>query len=363
MPLATDNVVVCLTWRSIRINEEEREASGAQTLRRRCVMSIWRRLNRMFDTFSNVQQDEVSAYGAQGEEQALQFLTEQKYPVFLPNRIIPHPQKKGAFLETDAIIYAEGNVFCIEVKRYKGKISFPSKTKVVKIKKRFLFWHYETKQTVFDGYDKSRIVKAKEGNYGEGTFYKEFPNPLEKTRYYIRHLKQFLSSFDRRFSSLFIIPVAAFSDDVSDISEIHSFEEGLIYVSDIPNFIRANRNERFAASPSQWIIDGLRNVPSWDQILTRENEKMWGVIPEDVFVCTLIDGKKYSIPYKEIISISVNRQGFFSDRDYVQITRTDGTVDHIEVSTAQVNLETGGERQTHKLRNINQICIGTQVLR
>jgi hypothetical protein len=74
--------------------------------------------------------------------------------------------------------------------------------------------------------------------------------------------------------------------------------------------------------------DGLRNVPSWDQILTRENEKMWGVIPEDVFVCTLIDGKKYSIPYKEIISISVNRQGFFSDRDYVQITRTDGTVDH-----------------------------------
>jgi hypothetical protein len=31
----------------------------------------------MFDTFSNIQQDEVSAYGAQGEEQALQFLTEQ----------------------------------------------------------------------------------------------------------------------------------------------------------------------------------------------------------------------------------------------------------------------------------------------
>jgi hypothetical protein len=326
-------------------------------------MSIWRRLNRMFDTFSNIQQDEVSAYGAQGEEQALQFLTEQKYPVFLPNRIIPHPQKHGAFLETDAIIYAEGNVFCIEIKRYKGRMSFPPRTKVVKIKKRFLFWHYEKEQTVFDGYDKSRIIKAKDGNYGEGTFYKELPNPLEKTRYYIRHLKQFLKPFDQRFSHLFIIPVAAFSNDVSDISEIHSFEEGLIYVSDIPDFIRMNRNEKFAASPSQWIINGLRHVPSWDRILTRENEWMWGVISDNAFVCTLVNGRQYSIPYKEVMSISISRQGFFSDRDQVQITLTNGTVDHIEASTAQVNIEVGGERQTHKLRNINQICIGTQVLR
>jgi len=302
-------------------------------------MGTWRRLIRSLDALSNIRLDEVSAYGAEGEEQAQGFLAEEGYYSFF-NRIIPHPQKQGVFLETDAIIYGEGNVFCVEIKRYKGRIYFPPKSKVVKVSKKFLFWDYETEKTVFDGYDNSRIVKAKEGNYGEGVFYKEFANPLGKTRYYIHHLKQFLSKIDQRFSRLFIIPVVGFSDTESDISAIRSLEEGLVYISEIPEFIRQHRNERFAASPSQWIIDSLGQVPTWDRILTRENE--W---------------------IQEVKSISITRQGTLSDHDTVRILQVNGKTEVLASSKGQVNIDKAGERQTHKLRNINQVRIGTHALR
>ena len=325
-------------------------------------MGTWRRLIRSLDALSNIRLDEVSAYGAEGEEQAQGFLAEEGYYSFF-NRIIPHPQKQGVFLETDAIIYGEGNVFCVEIKRYKGRIYFPPKSKVVKVSKKFLFWDYETEKTVFDGYDNSRIVKAKEGNYGEGVFYKEFANPLGKTRYYIHHLKQFLSKIDQRFSRLFIIPVVGFSDTESDISAIRSLEEGLVYISEIPEFIRQHRNERFAASPSQWIIDSLGQVPTWDRILTRENEWIQGVILDNAFSCTLLNGRKYSIPYKEVKSISITRQGTLSDHDTVRILQVNGKTEVLASSKGQVNIDKAGERQTHKLRNINQVRIGTHALR
>jgi|GEM_PF-1177252 len=325
-------------------------------------MSTWRRLVRVLDALSNIKQDEVSVYGAEGEEQAREFLAEEGYYSFF-NRIIPHPQKRGAFLETDAIIYGEGNVFCVEVKRLKGKIYFPTKSKVVKVNKRFLFWNYETEEVVADGYDTSRIVKAKVGNYGEGMFYKEFANPLGKTRYYIHHLKQFLSVIDQRFSHLFIIPVVGFSDTESDISAIHSMEEGLVYISEIPEFIRQHRNERFAKLPSQWIVDGLGWVPTWDRILTRKNEWIQGVILDDTFRCTLPDGGVYSIPYSEVECIYVTRQGSLSDHDGLRILRVSGQTEVLKSSKGQVNIDKAGEHQIHKLRNINQIRIGTHTLR
>ncbi|MGB9591742.1 MAG: nuclease-related domain-containing protein [Candidatus Kryptoniota bacterium] len=325
-------------------------------------MSIWRRLVRALDALSNIEQDEVSTYGAEGEEQALGFLVEEGYYSFF-NRIVPHPQKRGAFLETDAIIYGEGNVFCVEIKRLKGRIYFPPKSKVVRVKKRFLFWDYETEETVSDGYDTSRIVKAKDGNYGEGVFYKEFANPLGKTRYYIHHLKQFLTRIDQRFSRLFIIPVVGFSDTESDISAIHSLEEGLVYISEIPEFIRRHRDERFANSPSQWIVDGLRQVPTWDRILTRKNEWIQGIILDNAFSCISPDGRVYSIPYSEVECIYITRQDAFSDHDDVRILRVGGQTEVLMSSKGQVNMDKAGEHQIHKLRNINQIRIGTHALR
>ena len=313
-------------------------------------MSIWRRLIRTLDTLSNVDLDEVSAYGAEGEEQAQEVLSKEAYHSF-SNRIVPHPQKPGVFLETDAIIYAEGNVFCVEIKRYKGKIYFPPKTKVV------------GDQEVFDGYDKSRVVKEKKGKYGEGFSVKSMPTLWEETKYYITHLKRFLCGSDARFSRLFIIPVVGFSDTDSDISAIHSMEDGLVYISEIPEFIKHHRNEKLARSPSRWIIDGLALVPTWDRILTRKSEWLNGLVLDEAFTCTGLDGSQYNVSYKDVKSISVSRTGVFSDHDDVKIMRATGEIDTLSCSSYSIKFDKSGERQIHTLRNVKEISIGTHIIR
>ena len=325
-------------------------------------MGILKRLTRALDALSNVRLDEVSAYGARGEATAQGVLSGEDYYSFF-NRIIPHPRERGRFLETDAIIYAEGNVFCVEVKRYKGKIYFPRKTREVQRRKNLLIFDYEAEEMVTDGYDESRIIKEKMGNYGEGVFRKEFPNPLKKTKYYIHHLKQFLSRIDERFSGLFIIPVVGFSDAETDILAIHSMDQGLVYVSEIPGFIKCHRNERFANSPSRWIVDGLRQLPTWDRIQTRENEWLHGIILDDDFSCKTVDGQQYRIPYKHTHSISVSRKGMFSAYDDIQVIRIDGKKVALASSNGRIKFDKFGERQVHKLRNINKVSVGTQSLR
>ncbi len=325
-------------------------------------MSIWQRLKRVFDALSSVELDEVSKYGAIGEKYAQGILSEDRWYTFF-NRIIPHPQKKNAFLEADAIIYAEGNIFCVEIKRYKGRIYFPEKYKTVKVKKKFLLWNYETEESVFNGYDDSKIVKAKEGNYGEGVFYKEFPNPLKKTKYFIYNLKQYLSRIDDRFSRIYIIPIVGFSDTESDISGIHSVKDGIVYISEIPEVIKYHRNEKFANSPSKWIINSLKNIPTWDLILTKTDECINGIIVDDEFKSETIDGRIYSIPYRDIDSISVSRKGMLSSHDDIRVLKINGESDTLSCVGGQVNFNRFGEHQTHKLRNINEIRIGTRNLR
>ncbi|VVB94316.1 Nuclease-related domain protein [uncultured archaeon] len=325
-------------------------------------MSIWQRLNRVFDALSNIELDEVSRYGAIGEEYAQSILSEDNCYTFI-NRIIPHPQKKTVFLEIDTIIYAEGNVFCVEIKNYKGKIYFPERYKTIEVEKKFLFWKYSTVESVFDGYDDSKIVKEKEGNYGEGVFYMEFSNPLKKTKYFIYHLKQYLSKFDSRFSHLYIIPIVGFSDTESDISAIHSVKNGMVYVSEIQEVIKYYRNEKFANSPSTWIVNGLKKIPSWDIILTRKNERLYGIIIDDEFKFKTIDGIQHGIPYNDIVSIFVDRTGLLSAYDEIKVLSADGKSNTFSCVDGQVNLDRFGEHQIHKLRNINQIRVGTGSLR
>jgi len=311
-------------------------------------MSVWQRLKRVIDTLSNIQLDDVSIYGAIGEKNAQSIISSKNKWDYVFNRIIPHPRKKNAFLEIDAVIYADGNVFCVEIKRYKGKIYFSKRC---------------NEKGIFIGNDRSRIVIEKEGNHGEGIFYKEFPNPLNKTKYFIYNLKQYLSKIDNRFSRLCINPIVGFSDKESDISAIRSIKDGIGYISEIPKVVKYHRNEKFAHYPFNWIIDGLKKLPTWDFVLTRKDERINGIIMDNEFKCKTTDGRPYVIPYKEIYSISVERKGRLSAHDDITVMKTNNEKDIFSCVNGQIKLDRFGKYQVHKLRNIKKIEIGTGILR
>ena len=79
------------------------------------------------------------------------------------------------------------------------------------------------------GIDETHILQQKLGNYGEGIFMKEHPNPLKKTKYFIHHLKNYLCKLDARCRQFYILPVVGFAD-TTDIRAVYNFEQGMISI-------------------------------------------------------------------------------------------------------------------------------------
>jgi hypothetical protein len=136
----------------------------------------------------------------------------------------------------------------------------------------------------------------------------------------------------------------------------------MVYISEIPEVIKYHRNEKFANSPSTWIVNGLNKIPTWDKILNRTNEWINGIIVGDEFNFKTTDGTQHSVPYKDIISISISRK-LLSAFDEVKVLSIDGKNNTFSCDDGQINLDRFGEHQIHKLRNINEIRVGTGNLR
>lgn len=319
-------------------------------------MAFFDRLTRAFSTLSHVELDDRAKIGALGEQYAAQVIHEGEGS-WVRNPIIPHPTKPGYMLETDFLVYTKGNLFCIEIKNYKGRISYAPRYRTAQVGQRGFFGSQYVVQNAFDGYDESRILQEKMGNYGEGTFTKEYPNPLKKTKNYIHHLKNYLSTIDGRFQRLYIIPVVGFADH-TDIRPIHSFEKGMVYVSEIPTFFEGHVHPKFATNPSPWIIEGLRKLPTWDLILTTNNEWMNGIIQGRELTFRGVDGRMYALPYAAIHSISLQRTGFFSAYDQMTVHYMNGGTQVFQCVSGEIHLRRIGEQQVHQLRNVNSIIVG-----
>ena len=78
-------------------------------------MGIIDRIIRAFDSFSNLGPDEIIKYGMEGERMGIKALEQDGIHCFC-NKLLPHPKKEGWFLEMDVIIYANGNIYCIDFK-------------------------------------------------------------------------------------------------------------------------------------------------------------------------------------------------------------------------------------------------------
>jgi hypothetical protein len=297
-------------------------------------VSVWRRLQRALDTVPSIELDDGSRFGADGEDDAERVLAGTGGHV-TRNPVLPHPRKAGAFLESDFLLYAQGCLFVVEIKSLRGRISFAP----------------------VDGAaspDRTRIVQAKPGNYGEGVFCKEYPNPLAKTRSFIHHLRDYLAHSDPRFRGLTMVPVVGFSA-LSDISAVHGFEEGMLHVWEIPSFVAARATGRSGAPPPGWVVEGLARVPTWDRVQTTRGEWINGVLVDEAFVFQEPDSGPCSVPYAEILEIGLARRGWLSDWDELVVVRTGGRVQQGRCAGGEVRLERFGELQHHRLRNVRRV--------
>ncbi|MBA2394865.1 MAG: NERD domain-containing protein [Ktedonobacteraceae bacterium] len=86
-------------------------------------MSLLRRLTRALDTTAQLQLDHRSLFGALGEEYASRFLEGPGIVSRVTNPVLPISNGRKNPPEADFLVYTRGNLFCIEVKHYKGRIT------------------------------------------------------------------------------------------------------------------------------------------------------------------------------------------------------------------------------------------------
>lgn len=324
-------------------------------------MSFINRITRAIDSFNEISNDGVISFGMDGELEAKRVIDEEK-GLILYNCIIPHPRDKNKFLEIDSIIYNEGNIYCIEIKNYKGKITFIPVYEEVKEKINFLFFFTRTiTKKIQVGWDDSKIIQSKEGKYGEGVFYKEYSNPMKKTKYFINNLKSYLSTKYSMFNKVFINPVVAFNRDITDISDIHSLEKGYIYIDEIPRLIEVNSSKR--KGNIEYIKNGLLELSTWDTVVTNSNETIYGIIEDSYLNVYTEDNEKIKINYKDVKFVKVERKGIFSKEDRLLIRFTDNRENYYKNTTGKIILDKFGTLQEHKISNVNFIDIGTWRLR
>jgi len=295
---------------------------------------LWR-FSRQLDARHFVQLDMRSRVGDWGEEHAAEIIRnfmQHEYGAWLRSPILP--LGAGRERESDFLVYTKGKLFCIEIKNFRGTIMYNP-----------------------NGYHGSKMLYYKRGNYGEYIPPKEFDNPLQKTRSFIRDLKKHLERIDKRFSRFPILPVAGFTQG-ADISAIYDWHAGIIQVEQLPDFFKSHQDHRFARQPSDWIIDTiLKKVPTWDWVVTTYDQRMGGRLLDSQLVFLGTDRQWHSLPYRTISSISWQR-GTFSPYDLMKVNYSNGTSQVFESVKGEVRLSRGKNTYIHKTRNLKELTVG-----
>ena len=298
-------------------------------------MTIYRRIIRVFEKSQNQELTNQDRFGAVGETKIQQLLQHQSTQFWLKNPIVPrtHDSYKNPadFSETDYVVYTRGTVFCIEVKNLRGYIVRSN--------------------------DDNKIIQVK--SHG---IQKEIRNPARQVRSYLHLLKNYLAAKDGRFGKLFIVPVAVFWEG-ADITEIHNFEQGLIYASELERFFdqHANPNLHFANRPIEWIMQGLQSLYSWDEVNTTQNERFYGILSGRHLEFKDTKGHICQLEYRQLDSIVVTRAAFFSAYDKLVVTFKDGSSKVFKSTNGEIKIcrpGGSGETQSHKLRNVRIITLG-----
>jgi hypothetical protein len=322
-------------------------------------MSLLDRLLRDMNALSNADTDGIDRGGMLGEQYAETIIDDGQNGCYVRNPMIPHPRKPGIFLETDFLVYRQGNLYCVEVKNFKGRVYYPAHYRTVFLEQGWFIFKRRVPQVVMDGYDYSKMVQLKMGQRGEGPVPREMPNPILKTQRYIEDLKRYLYRVDARLLSLPIYPVLAFSEK-ADISAIYQFDAGIMYISQLQHFFEKYGRPEFSRSPAPWIQQSLRRLPTWDLVLTSGNKWFNGILTDREFRFQATDGRWHAIPYAQISSIEVQREMAFSSAyDCICVTNVNGAQQSFPCIGGQIHLKRfKGEQQVHNISNVSKLIVG-----
>ncbi|GCF10066.1 nuclease-related domain-containing protein [Dictyobacter arantiisoli] len=321
-------------------------------------MFTMKRLVRAFDGMSTVKLAGKDRGGEQGEDDAELIIRAGGQGCYMRNPILPHPRKPGFFLESDFLVYAHGALFCVEIKNYRGRVYYPTRTHTIYVKKGWFIFKRTVAQTVVDGYDYSKVIQEKSGYNGEGITTREQPNPLTKTQNIVDDLQRFLPRVDTHFQGVPIYPVLGFSEK-TDISAIYDFKAGIIHISELPKFFAAHGNGTPSKAQVQRMQQALNLLPTWDRIWTTNNEMFYGTITDRDFTFKDINNRTYTLPYQQIQSIELKRDGAFSAYDDLTVFYSNGKKQAFRCTGGEIHLDRfQGEKQIHRLRNVTRIVAG-----
>lgn len=273
-----------------------------------------------------------------GAEAILQQILNKNYLAFY-NRILKSPYNKKHFLEIDAIVYHNNTIFCIEIKNYKGTIYYAA----------------NFNGDNFDSYKNNKIIQLKTDRHFNQTF-KELPNPLDKTKFFAKQLKEYLEHLDKRFLTVKFQSVVVWLASVTNIENIYSFEDGLIYLSQLTDFMekKSQKNQN-----NTWTIEYLEKLPAFDEIITASNQHIHGILLGNTLKC---QEPQHDLNLKDIKSIDFTHK---LTRCKSKVTVNYANSHHIEFECKKItiNLDKFGTHQKHRFFNVKKIIIGTHSLR
>ncbi len=292
---------------------------------------------RLWDTLFSFELSGKERFGF-GAESILQQILNKDYIAFY-NRILKSPYNKKHFLEIDAIVYYKNTIFCIEVKNYKGTIYYAA----------------NFKGDNFHSYKNNKIIQLKTDKHFNQTF-KELPNPLDKTKFFAKQLKEYLEHLDSRFSKVKFQSVVVWLDSIANIENIYSFEDGLIYLSQLKDFIekKSQKNEN-----SAWVIKYLQELPSFDKIITTNNQNITGILIGNTIKC---ERPRKDLNLEDIISIDFTHK-LLRCKSKITINYKNLHYEEFECEKVTINLDKFGNRQKHRMFNVKKIIVGTNALR
>ncbi len=288
------------------------------------------RIKRVFLSFKNINPDTKHIFGQKAELYVKNMLLQLNKPLFT-NKILKHPKLKSRYIESDIILIWSNFVFCIEIKRVKGKI-FASKNGIIQE-------NYKPFTRRYQGY-RAKTIK----------------NPQKQSQLFAKTLKSHLVNKDKRFLSVKFVSVSVFSYE-ADISEIHSFEEGILYFDELIEFIKAKTKD--SHQEYEWIVKAVESLKGFDVLINKNNLPIMGLIENNTFECT---GKQgfFKADFSEIKQIIIKRNSVFSIGDELEIHFKNGKKVSVLCYEGCIKFNAFNGIRKHFLRNLNKICINSR---
>ena len=255
--------------------------------------------------------------------------------VLLRGPLVPDIDQRGyvtGYRESDFLVYTQGTVFCIEVKNYAG--------------------------TILPGYDATKIVQMKPGRRGGPPVERVYSHPLRKTKSFISLLKKYIRRVEPRFQGLFIIPVVCFSSQ-ADIRAVSNFQDGMIQIEHLPQFILQHRNEQFAARPTPWITETiLHKIPNWDRVQILNGEWINGILVEPHLTFFGPDGRPYILAHYTVIKEITWQRTYAMALASMIVSYTNGGVQTLLCAGGQLSLIRGERPEVFDLRTVQRLVVG-----